>query len=29
MGVVHPEVLEKYEISYPCSVCEMDVDALM
>jgi phenylalanyl-tRNA synthetase beta subunit len=29
MGVVHPKVLQNFDISYPCSVLEMDVDALM
>lgn len=29
MGVVHPKVLENFEVSYPCSVLEMNVDALM
>ena len=29
LGVVHPEVLGSYEVSYPCSVCELDVEALM
>lgn len=29
LGVVHPEVLAHYEISYPCSVTELDVEALM
>ena len=29
MGVVHPEVLNNFEITYPCSVVELDVDAIM
>jgi phenylalanyl-tRNA synthetase beta chain len=29
MGVVHPEVLSNYEVSYPCSVVELDLEALM
>jgi phenylalanyl-tRNA synthetase beta chain len=29
MGVVHPEVLSNYDISYPCSVCELDIEAIM
>lgn len=29
LGVVHPKVLENFDVSYPCSVLEMDVDALM
>jgi phenylalanyl-tRNA synthetase beta chain len=29
MGVVHPKLLQNFDISYPCSVLEMDVDALM
>ena len=29
MGVVHPEVLEKFEISHPCSAVEIDIEALM
>lgn len=29
MGVVHPEVLNNYDISYPCSILEMDVESLM
>jgi len=24
-GIVHPEVLEKFEISFPCSVFEIDM----
>ena len=28
-GVVHPEVLENYEVQYPCSVTELDIDLLM
>ena len=29
MGVVHPEVLSNYDISYPCSVVELDIEAIM
>ena len=29
LGVVHPEVLTNYEISYPCSIVELDLEALM
>lgn len=29
MGVVHPEVLANYDVSYPCSVVELDIEALM
>lgn len=28
-GVVHPEVLEKFEIIYPCSIVELDLESLM
>ena len=28
-GVVHPEVLVKYEVDYPCSIVELDIDLLM
>jgi phenylalanyl-tRNA synthetase beta chain len=28
-GVVHPEVLNNFEITYPTTVCEIDVEALM
>ena len=28
-GVVHPEVLNKYDITYPCSLVELDIDLLM
>lgn len=28
-GVVHPQVLQNFEVSYPCSVVEMDLEALM
>ena len=28
-GVVHPEVLDKFEISYPCSIVELDLESLM
>lgn len=29
MGVVHPEVLANFEVSYPCCLLELDIDALM
>lgn len=29
MGVVHPLVLEKFEVVYPCTVLELDLDAIM
>ena len=29
LGVVHPEVLQNFDVSYPCSVLEIDVEALM
>lgn len=29
LGVVHPEVLGNYEVSYPCSIVELDVEAFM
>jgi phenylalanyl-tRNA synthetase beta chain len=29
MGVIHPEVLAKFEISYPCCVVELDLEALL
>lgn len=28
-GVVHPEVLQNFEVTYPCSILEMDVEAMM
>lgn len=28
-GVVHPEVLERYEISYPCSLLELNLEDIM
>lgn len=28
-GVVHPDVLKNYEIIYPCTVCEIDLEALL
>ena len=28
-GVVHPDVLQAYEIQYPCSLLELDVEAIM
>ena len=29
LGVVHPEVLAKYAISYPCSIIELDIEAII
>jgi phenylalanyl-tRNA synthetase beta chain len=29
LGVVHPDVLQKYEVTYPCSVVELDLEALL
>ena len=29
MGVVHPEVLTHFDVHYPCSVVELDVEAIM
>jgi phenylalanyl-tRNA synthetase beta chain len=29
LGVIHPEVLKKFEISYPCCVVELDLEALL
>jgi phenylalanyl-tRNA synthetase beta chain len=29
LGVVHPEVLHNYEITYPCCIVELDVEAIM
>jgi len=29
LGVVHPDVLHHFEISYPCSVVEIDIEAIM
>lgn len=29
MGAVHPEVLEKFEITYPCSAVELDIEAIL
>lgn len=28
-GVLHPTVLENYDLSYPCSVVEMDIEPLL
>jgi phenylalanyl-tRNA synthetase beta subunit len=28
-GVVHPEVLQQFELIYPCSAVEMDIEMLM
>ena len=29
MGVIHPDVLANFEITYPCSVVEIDMEAIM
>ena len=29
LGVVHPEVLKNYEVAYPTTVCELNVEILM
>ena len=29
LGVVHPEVLHNFEVAYPCSVVELDIEAIM
>ena len=29
LGVVHPQVLKNYGISYPCAVVELDIEAIM
>lgn len=29
IGVVHPEVLQNFDVSYPCSILEMDVEGIM
>jgi phenylalanyl-tRNA synthetase beta subunit len=29
LGVIHPEVLVHFDISYPCSVVELDLEALV
>ena len=29
IGVVHPTVLENFDVSYPCSVLELDLEAIM
>jgi phenylalanyl-tRNA synthetase beta chain len=29
LGVIHPEVLGHYEITYPCSIVELDLESLM
>ncbi len=29
MGVLHPEVLANFEITYPCSIVELDIEAIM
>jgi phenylalanyl-tRNA synthetase beta chain len=28
-GVIHPEVLANYEVAYPTTACELDIEALM
>ena len=28
-GVIHPEVLKNYDLTYPCSIAELNVDLLM
>ena len=29
MGVVHPDVLANFEVTYPCTVVELNLEALM
>lgn len=29
LGVVHPDVLTNFEVAYPCSVVELDIEAIM
>ncbi len=29
IGVMHPQVLSNYDISYPCTITELDIDALL
>lgn len=29
LGTVHPEVLQSYEILHPCSLLEIDIEAIM
>jgi phenylalanyl-tRNA synthetase beta chain len=29
VGVVHPDVLANFEVTYPCCVMEMDLEAIM
>jgi len=29
IGVVHPEVLHNFDVSYPCSILEMDIEGIM
>ena len=29
MGVIHPEVLRNYDVTYPCSAAEIDLEALL
>ena len=29
IGVVHPEVLQHFDVSYPCSILELDVEGIM
>ena len=28
-GVLHPDVLDNYDIKYPCSVIEMDIEPFL
>jgi phenylalanyl-tRNA synthetase beta chain len=28
-GVVHPQVLQNFDVSYPCSIVEIDIEAIM
>lgn len=29
LGVVHPEVLQNFDVHYPCSICELDIEAIL
>lgn len=29
IGVIHPEVLQNFDVSYPCSILELDVEGIM
>ena len=29
VGVVHPDVLASFEVTYPCCVMEIDLEAIM